>query len=133
MNTIVNAIVKNAVLALALSVRQALDYANRHFGKQVVTGYMKDGGTVTVPEGASDQEKKDFNSKHLPSLKLASALAKSGNVTFNAFCAELEKVRIAEIERVKAEQAAADAMKKGAKKTAPATSDATPDTMKKAA
>ncbi len=114
MNTIVNAIVKNAVLALALSVRQALDFANRHFGKQVVTGYMKDGGTVTAPEGAGDEDKKTFNKSHLPSLKLASTLAKGANVTFASFCTELEAVRIAELERVKAEQAAADALK-GAK------------------
>ncbi len=106
-----NTIVFNAILAIALSVRQALDYASRHFGKQVVTGYMKDGGTLTAPEGATDESKKDFNKLHLPSLRLASVMAKAANVTFDSFTKELETVRIAELERVKAEAAAIEKAK----------------------
>jgi hypothetical protein len=133
MNTIVNAIVVNALLAIALSTRKALDFAARHFGKQVVQGYTKGGGTFTTPDEAKEEDVKTFNRDHLPALRFASVLAKAANVSFDSFTKELETVRLAELARIKAESEAAEAMKKGAKKTAPATSDATPDTMKKAA
>lgn len=119
-NTMKNAIVFNAILAIALATRQALDFVSRHFGKQVVQGYMKDGGTWTAPEGADAEAVKTFNKSHLPTLRLAGTMAKAANVTFHAFTAELETVRLAEIARIKAEDEAKKAMKEGAKKPASA-------------
>lgn len=121
LHTMKNDTVFNAILAIGLSTRQALDYASRHFGKQVVTGYMKGGGTVTAPEGADAERVKEFNKLHLTALRLASTMANAARVTFGAFCSELEQVRIAELERVKAEAEVKEAAKAGAKKLASAT------------
>jgi hypothetical protein len=74
-----NVIVLNAILNLALSVRRALDFHARHFGKQAVQKYLATGGTQTAPEGAEPEAVKAFKKDHKPSLDVASALAKSAS------------------------------------------------------
>jgi hypothetical protein len=121
-----NVIVLNAILNLALSVRRALDFHARHFGKQAVQKYLATGGTQTAPEGAEPEAVKAFKKDHKPSLDVASALAKSANVTLSSFCEELENVRLAHIAAVKAEDEVKAAMK-GAAKVKPASNgDNTP-------